>query len=92
METGGDEERVFIPPKFNLPGISLKLIKSNRLLQKVVQSTYINYCMYLCILNSRLLCQSILVLIVIRAAATVEQGPKKLYAGKRKLWQTRTNM
>lgn len=92
METVGDEERVFIPPKFNLLGISLKLIKSNRLLQKVVQSTYINYFMHLWIVKSRLLCKSILALIMTRVAATVEQSPEKLYAGKRKLWQTRTNM
>lgn len=91
METVGDEERVFIPPKFNLPGISLKLIKSNRLLQKVVQSTYINYFMYLWIVNSRLLCKSILALITIRVAARVEQSPEKLHGG-RKLWQTRTSM
>lgn len=76
MEIVRDEERVFIPPKFNLPGISLKLIKSNRLLQKVVQSTYINYFMYLWISKSRLLSKSNLALIMIRVNVTVKQSPE----------------
>lgn len=76
MEIVRDEERVFIPPKFNLPGISLKLIKSNRLLQKVVQSTFINYFMYLWKVKSRLLSKSNFALIMIRVNVTVEQSPE----------------
>lgn len=81
METVGDEERMVIPPKFNLPGIFLKLIKCNRLLQKVVQSTYINDFMYLWIVKSGLLCKSILALITISVAAAIDQNPEKLHTG-----------
>lgn len=80
-----DEERVFIPPKFNLLGISLKLIKSYRFFQNVVQSTYINYFMYLWIVKLRLPRKSKLALTVIRVNVTVEQSSEMLYSGERKL-------
>lgn len=79
METVGYEEKMFIPPKFNLPGIFLKLIKCNILLQKVVQSTYINDFMYLWIVES--LCQSILALITLSVTAAIDQDPEKLHTG-----------
>lgn len=68
-----------VPPKFNLPGIFLKLIKCNRLLQKVVQSTYINDLMYLWIVKSP--CKSILALITISVTAAIDQNPEKLHTG-----------
>lgn len=88
METVGYEEKMFVPPKFNLPGIFLKLIKCNRLLQKVVQSTYINDFMYLWIVKSP--CKSNLALVIISVTAAIGSEPWEVTCTKH--WQTRTNM